>query len=261
MSGRRCDVRPAANFVPCPVFSGFKRDYHNDILIPTGYDIQMASGKVFLGTSSKKSGRSHMFPPLHDTTPFAAKRDAIVWRGSMSTCGGTTDTSCRAKVASLPAETTSSFLDAKLVHGDDTVVHKTVGTEFHRARIDARSFGVPMSRDEQLSHKYVMMLGGTNTNASLPYFFQSNSLVLFGGDHGGYKMWYSDTLRPGKHYLPVDCSLPADRLAVELKAVVDAGLRDSMPYERIVRNAQAFYRAHITMDAIVDYMHGVLSRL
>ena len=249
---------PGTLKIPCPVFSAFKSQ-HNDIYIPSGYDIDMASGKVFLGTSSKSTGCSYMFPKLEDNLTFSKKLDKIVWRGALSNCGGDRKTSCRFKIASIQ----SDILDAKITDASTDAVRKTFGSPIATtAKVKPIEVGQTLSRNDFLKFKYVMMLGGTNTNASLPYFLQSNSVVIYGGDNK-YKMWYSDALKPNQHYLGFDCDANTNSINEELSKIVAHGkTKDGQKmYKNIVMQAQSFYKRFLNMNVMADYLYIQLNSI
>jgi hypothetical protein len=245
--------------VPCPVFSSFKRAYHNDILIPSGYDVAMASKKVFIGTASKTSGCSSMFPDMNDKLQFHEKNDKIIWRGGLSNCGGTRTTSCRYKVASLKG--CDSFLDAKVTDAGLDTVRKSFNKPISRTdQPSPDEIGPSIGREEFLKYKYILMLGGTNTNASLPYFFNSNSIVLFGGDKG-YIMWYNHALKKDKQYIRIDCEKNNEELSKDLRQVVErTKTKQGVEKMKLMnKNARTFYNTYININFMVDYMFWLIN--
>jgi hypothetical protein len=239
---------------PAPVLSMFSTPKHNDILIPTGYDVNMANPSTFfLGTSSNTTGCSEMFPKTSDKMRFQDKKDAIVWRGALSTCGGTETDSCRRKIASIQTD----FIDAKITDKMKDTPRLVKGVAY--LTNDAEE-GSKMTREQQLEFKYIMVLGGTNTNSSFAYNMQFNSVIVFGGD-AGYNMWYSSICKPGVHYLPIDCSKPKPDVTKQLKNIVEFGRTDTEGMLDIIKNAQQFFKDHITNDFMAAYMFHILCQI
>ena len=106
------------------------------------------------------------------------------------------------------------------------------------------------------------MLGGTNTNASLPYFLQSNSVVIFGGDDN-YKMWYSEALKHNEHYIRINCDSHVDEITKELKMIVQKGNSKEgiRIYKDIIKNSQKFYKNYINMNLMADYLYLTLNSI
>jgi hypothetical protein len=219
----------------------------------------MSSKKVFIGTSSKTSGCSSMFPDLNDKLQFHEKNDIIIWRGGLSNCGGTRTTSCRYKIASLKG--CESFLDAKVTDAGLDTVRKSYNKPIGKTDLPTPDeIGPSINREEFLKYKYILMLGGTNTNASFPYFFNSNSVVLFGGDNE-YIMWYSSALKQDKQYIRIDCEKDNQELVKDLRQVVELGgtKQGIVKMQKINKYAKAFYKTYINMDFMVDYMFWLIN--
>lgn len=243
---------------PGLVFSQWKTARHNDILIPSGYEIAMASKLVFLGTSSASTGCAIMFPELRDTTAFERKKPVVVWRGNASNCGADRESSCRLKVTSI----VSPFVNARLSgHQSDLKVDRARNAFSRTSKADVQELsGEPLTREQMLAHQYVLVLGGTNHNSSLFYFLQFNSVVLFGGERG-YVMWCSPALTPGVHYLPVGCEGDAGQLKAQLERVVEDGSNAIAARKAMVRRAKNFYKQYIDMDFFCDYLAHTLHKL
>nr|WRJ69646.1 Glycosyl transferase family 90 [Oceanusvirus sp.] len=235
-----------------PILSSFLRKDSPGGFIPSGYDIQMATGRFFLGNS--RSACSDMFPRYPDgDAPFSEKKPKAVWRGALSTCETSRDVSCRMKIASLG----SPSVDAGITSFQTNLPRAHKGEAFL-----PRAAGVPvppMTRADMHANRFVVVLGGTNTNASLPYSMQSSSVVVFGGDDG-YDMWYSDAMEPWKHYVPLDCQADAS----DMRAFFDALVRESetaagqKKFSDIARHARSFYRDYMDLDVMAEYLYRVL---
>jgi len=248
---------------PCRVLSQWTQaEAHRDVRVPSGYDVQIATGKVFLGTASRTSACSAMFapesgwpPPKGTPPPFAKRKDVVAWRGSLSTCSARPDSSCRVKASRLRGPA----FDVAIVNPFADSVRKQRGVPWHATPPDVGT-GAFLSRAAFLQCKYVLVLGGTVFNAALPYYLPQGSVVLAGGMRG-YGAWYSPWLRAGEHYLAVDCDAPQAAFQAELEAIVASGRgrEGAARMRRIVAGAAAFFERYITMDAMADYLAVVLS--
>lgn len=242
--------------VPCRILSSFKRSYHNDILIPTGYDLQIATKKFFLGSSSRQSACTETFVPSEIIAPpkFAARLDKIIWRGSLSTCTTRQD-SCRVKASRL----SGPLFDTAMGNRFEFYVRKQENQSWHAASKHTSSKSTFITYDQMFRHKYVLVLGGTVSNSALAFYLQYGSVVIFGGDRN-YLMWYSKLLLPGKHYIALDCAKALPDMQRDLEKVVNDGrtARGCAAMAKIAAASVKFYNTYITLDFMADYMLWVL---
>jgi hypothetical protein len=142
-------------------------------------------------------------PGLADAQPFAAKRDAVAFRGALSgpVFGGTrvqgTPKSCRLDIVSRwrgePwADLAISIVPGAALEGLDAAA---------RARLEA-CMGDTMPTERIMRHKYVMCIEGADVSSGFGWVLASNCVPLHPYPFC-YEVWFFNGLLPWVHFVPL----------------------------------------------------------
>ena len=237
-----------------PILSMSVTDRYADIPSPTHEDwarVQSQENKLFLPNCSS-------YTDIFDT-PWRHKKPTAVFRGGSTGCGVTIDTNMRLKVAHISETTLSDkngipLLDAGITNWNARV-RKLVGNPFLQT-IDISTMPplVPtLNRVEQSKYKYIINIDGHVSAFRLSLELSMGSVVLL--VNSPWKMWYSDMLIPGTHYIPIKSDLS------DLIEQIQWCRSNDAQCQQIAENAKMFYETYLQKDGILDYMQKTLVNL
>jgi hypothetical protein len=221
-----------------PIVSVSTREGYLDIALPTVDDWNLVKSRSAFRARPEWSTRKPM----------------AVFRGAATGCGHDARTNQRIKVASLRKE---GVLDAALTRENcrlrlsesDTVTW----TALRKDRIPFTRTLMP--RSEQEAFKYIVHIDGNVAAYRLAEDLASGSTVLKVDSRGGYKVWFSDLLKPWVHYVPVHED------AGNLYDAIEWCRQNDEKARTIAANASRFVREHITLERLLQYYQWVLNSL
>jgi len=236
-----------------PILSMSKTDIFADILIPTHEDwsrIQSVENKWFC--KSYRSCEENVEIKWED------KQNVAVFRGSSTGNGVTIDTNQRLKIAYLSylkkidKSDNLPYLDAGITKWNLRIkklmnIPELTVVDIHSLPFDLVPF---MSIEEQCKYKYIVHIDGHVSAFRLSLELKMGNVILL--VDSGWKMWYSDLLKPYVHYVPV-----ANDLSDIYEKIRWCKLNDDKCKE-IVLNAKKFYETYLQKDGVLDYMQKIL---
>ena len=230
---------------------------HADIPIPTWEDWcrvsywhdQRMFGKEF---------RTYPTPGELNAIPWEQRQPTAVFRGASTGLGTTVDNNPRLFFAAESAKKKKDvdgvlFLDAGITkwnlrprkHPHSKYLETISVTEMPFSLVD------PMSPEEQAQYKYLLHLPGHSCAYRLSLELFSGSVILFYPSE--YKLWFSDSLRPWEHYVPLDPSRPSD-----IYEKIKWCKANDVECQRIAANALQFAETYLTREGILHYLETLL---
>lgn len=236
-----------------PILSMSITNKYADIPSPTHEDWARAQSqqpipKFFLPNCSSY--------PDEFRTPWNAKQPTAVFRGGSTGCGVTIENNMRLKVAKLSTETPPdengiALIDAGITNWNARV-RKIAGNP-ELQTIDIRTMPPlveSLTRFQQSEYKYIINIDGHVSAFRLSLELSMGSVILL--VDSPWKMWFTDLLIPGKHYVPVNSDL--SNLVEQIQWCRD----NDEQCQQIARNAREFYETYLLTDGILDYMQKTL---
>ena len=236
-----------------PIFSMSKTNIFADILIPTHEDwarIQSLENKWFC-----KSYRSCEEKYEID---WEDKKNIAVFRGSSTGTGVTIDTNQRLKIAYLSylkkidKSDNLPYIDAGITKWNLRIkkmmnLNELTVLDIHSLPFDLIPY---MSIEEQCGYKYIIHIDGHVSAFRLSLELKMGSVILL--VNSGWKMWYSELLKPYVHYVPVDNDLS------DIYDKIKWCKNNDEKCKEIVSNAKKFYETYLQKDGVLDYMQKIL---
>ncbi len=256
---------------PIPVLSMCGRESYADVPIPTWDDWNREvslecsrNGKPQVQFNTTYLGRDHrVYPDIYDPTPLVNKIPRAVFRGSTTGKGTTIETNIRLKLASM--NSTSDLLDAGITSFNfrpRIVSRDKASEEFPHGRgvldcitKDSLDFDLvqPLTPKEQAGYRYVINVDGHVKAFRLSYEFSMGSCILLVDSK--YHLWFSDYIKPYKHYVPVKEDLS------DLIKQIEWCEQNLEKVQEIVDNARKFYENYLTKEGIFDYLENLFSQM
>jgi Glycosyl transferase family 90 len=224
-----------------PVLSMCGNDEFADILIPTWDDWSRVN---------LPEGMRHGL----DLVPWDTRIPTAVFRGSSTGAGVTPATNVRLHLVALSDEQPMidgepPLLDAGITKWNCRPrIHK--GTLVTFAPRDMTPKVPFMTRQEQMTYKYVVHVEGHVCAFRLPSDLYSGSVVLFVDCQ--HRLWFTHLLRPYVHYVPVKRDLSDLLTQIEWCRSHDDECR------AIVHNAKVFYDTYLTKQSMLSYLYTTL---
>lgn len=182
-------------------------------------------------------------------TTWANKHARAVFRGSNTGCGYDASTNGRLKLASMR----SDVLDVGITNFNMRV----------RKHCDSPFLQIPnptgvalvdrLTPVEQSNFKFIINIDGHVSAFRLSLELGMGSCILL--VDSDWKMWFSDKLKRGVHYVPVKRDLS------NLQQQVDWCLAHDSECEQIAQNALRFYQTHLSKHAILNHLQSRMYQL
>lgn len=232
-----------------PVLSMSTSDRYADIAIPNHNDwalVQSKVGKLF--SHSCTTDFSDTF-----ATPWEEKFSTAVFRGTTTGCGVTTETNPRLKVSYMSKHQTIDasgvpYLDAGITKWN-TRPRKLEGNSELQI-IDVASVGFDkvgfLNYEQQSKYKYIIHIEGHVEAFRLSLELAMRMVIL--KVESQWKVWFSDMLIPGVHYIPVKRDLS------DLIDKIKWCREHDEECKQIAINAREFYDQYLHKEGILDFM-------
>lgn len=257
--GKNQKLRSHAYKKFAPILSMTTGDDYADIPIPTWEDwcrVSYYHDKRLFG----KEYRSYPTQEEFDAVVWSDKKATAVFRGASTGLGTTVDSNPRLFFANLSShkkidpEDGLPFLDAGITKWN--LRPRMSGGFLDTIHIRELSFGLveKLTPLEQAGYKYILHLPGHSMAYRLSLELMTGSVLLM--YPCGWKLWYSDMLKPYIHYVPLDPENPND-IYIKIKWCK----KNDEKCRIIAANARAFAIKHLNRDAILDYLTNVLRNL
>lgn len=232
-----------------PILSMTTKDGFADIPIPTGEDwarVSVAEGKWFISNCNISTGIYNI--------AWDDKKDIAVFRGGSTGCGVTVNSNMRLKVSEMSAQQDKDdiLIDAG-ISSWNVRPRKLEGNPFLQTiNVPNLSFGLSnrLSKEQQASYKYIIHIDGHVAAFRLAEELSFGSCIL--KVESPYKVWFSNLLKAGVHYIPIKRDLS------DLFEKVRWCRKNDEECKQIAMNAKNFYNTYLQKDGCLDRVQAVL---
>lgn len=234
-----------------PILSTCVTSNNADLMLPSSDDWILASKKIYW--DYKKNCMK--LPKDIRLVPWEKRLSKVIFRGSATGCGVTTETNIRLKAAELAVEN-SDILDIVLTdinkrpkkyEGNNIQIIDESYLTSKNIQIDKNA---TLTDEEQFNYKFILYLDGHAAAFRLGRQLKSGSTIII--PKSKYKMWFSDKLVPMKHYVPVKEDLS------DLVKQVKWCLANDTKCKRIGENAQILHNELFSKDRLLNEMKFML---
>jgi len=231
----------------CPIFSKSGTDKFADLLIPNEDDWARVSNKFFTDKCID-SYRADVISKFN--LNWEDKRDQCIFRGSATGCGITLETNMRLMAADLSVDN-FDLLDAGITDWNQKP-KKYMGDPIRIIDTSKLRFGLANKIDniQKSGYKYILNIDGHVSACRLSSELGMNSVVLL--VDSPYKLWFSDMLEDGVHYILVKKDL--SNLIEKIKWCIG----HDKECKKIAENARKFYLKYLEKDGIFNYLQEYL---
>ena len=226
-----------------PIFSKSITDDFADILIPTNDEWVMASNHYFTPDCSNSYHKETWSKINID---WSRKKDVCIFRGSATGCGNNIDNNMRLKVADMSVDY-NDILDAGITDWKARM-KKYKGEPI--SIIDTSKFRFKLANQitnyDKSLYKYILNIDGYVSAFRLASELSMNSVVFI--VKSPYKMWFSDMLIDGFHYISIKSDLS------NLIEKIDWCRDHDAECKKIAENALTFHKNYLTKEGIFNYL-------
>ena len=231
----------------CPIFSKSATDKFADLLIPNEDDWSRVSNKFFTDKCIN-SYRADVISQFN--LKWDDKKEQCIFRGSATGCGITLETNMRLMAADLSVDN-FDLLDAGITDWNQKP-KKYMGDPIKIIDTSKLRFGLANKIDniQKSGYKYILNIDGHISACRLSSELGMNSVVLL--VDSPYKLWFSDMLEDGVHYIGVKKDL--SNLIEKIKWCIS----HDKECKKIAENARKFYLEYLEKDGLFNYLQGCL---
>jgi len=236
----------------CPILGMTTTEDHADVPIPTWDDWArvMYPNKMF--------GKDFIGYPDPFVPNYQDKIDTAIFRGASTGLGTTIYDNPRLYFACLSKQNRCDekgvpFLDCAITKWNcrprkiNGPFYDTIDPKL----MEELGTGAYMSMNEQARYKFILHLPGHSEAYRLSMELAMGSVILLYPCR--YQLWYSCSLKPYEHYVPVD--------EEDIFEQIRWCKQHPEQCEKIASNARKFYEEHLSKDAILDYLQCLLQDL
>ena len=230
-----------------PILSMSKTDKYADVLNPTWDDWARVQKDIWFPNTCRD------YEDNFDT-PWERKKNIAVFRGGSTGCGTTIQTNMRLKIAEMGLKN-KKYLDAGITNWN-VRPRKNRGEKYLQTiHPDKLPFGLisRLSPKEQSKYKYIVHIQGHVSAFRLSLELNMGSVILY--VKNPWKIWYTDMLKPYKHYVPIKEDLS------DLISQIKWCINHDKECQEISKNALEFYNKYLQKDGILDYMQNIIVEL
>lgn len=235
-----------------PILSPTSTSDNADILIPTGEDwarVGMLKGKYFHRFCDKN------YTETFDDISWETKKNVAVFRGASTGSGTTIEDNNRLRLAWLSTKH-PDVLDAGITKWNQRP--RIVNQELKDIDVsEMKELGVELVSEltsrQQAGYKYIVNVDGHVSAFRLSFELSMGCCILL--VESKYKLWFSDSLIPYVHFVPVKSDL-----SNLIEQIEWCKLNDSK-CKKIADNALEFYKNNLQEEHILDYFQKLLINL
>ena len=178
------------------------------------------------------------------------KKDKLIFRGSATGCGVTTQTNVRLRAALL-AKKRPDILDIGIVDWNmRPKKYQSKSIQLIEPKKTKVQLKDKITDDEKFKYKYILCLDGHVSAFRLGSELASGSVIFI--PKSKYSLWFSHMLKPNVHFVQVEENLS------DLIEKVEWCQKNEAECKKMVENALAFYDAHFTRDALLSQFRDQL---
>lgn len=237
-----------------PIMSFSKNKNFADLLIPNYADWRNVTRRLYPTSCIDMEKDSINYD-------WEKKLAKAIFRGSATGCGTTPEDNQRIRLAELSKELsknpkTKDLMDAGLV-GKNLRDKKFMGKEidFFRFRDYDLQYSQRKSMNDQSNYKYIIHIDGHVSAYRLGKELSLGSTILKVDSLFDYKMWFSNHLISGKHYLRIKKDLS------DLEKAVKWCKSNDKKCKAITQNAKKLYDVIMTERYIVSYFAWMMNSI
>jgi len=228
----------------CPILSSGVSINHDDVPFVTPDD-WLRLGEKFYPDSCKNGNVS-----VGRKVPWSEKSDKVLFRGTASGCGITTETNMRLKLVRL-AKKHPDIFDAGLSNFNYRM-KKNLNEPIRVLDSNKYERGTFIDNDTKPTFKYILNIDGHVSAFRLGYELQIGSVILL--VESDNRIWISDLIEPYVHYVPINPDL-----SNILEIIQWCKDNDSKCME-IANNAEKLFHDKLQRDGVFDHMQQTLNK-
>lgn len=239
-------------YVPIASFS--KNKNFADILIPNYADWRNVTGELY-PTQCVDMEKDDI------NKEWEKKIAKAIFRGSATGCGTTPEDNQRINLAKMSKEfskdsKTKNLMDAGLV-GKNLRDKKFMGKklDFFRFKDYDLMYSERKSMNEQSNYKYIIHVDGHVSAYRLGKELSLGSTILKVDSLFDYKLWFTNHLQSGKHFLPINKDLSNLKQAIKWCKSHDKECKD------IAKNANKMYNRVMNKNFILGYFAWMINSI
>lgn len=231
-----------------PILSMCTSDGHADLACPTHEDWARVKSVENVYFPYKCTSYNYKFN--HE---WKTKLQKAVFRGSNTGCGYDEATNIRLKLAKL-GTIRPDLLDVGISNWN-TRIRKHKDSPYLQIPQPPQNVGlVPrLTPEQQSNYKYIIHLDGHVAAFRLSLEMSMGSCILV--VKSGWKLWFSDLLEEGVHYLGVKEDLS------DLVEKVEWCVTHDKECKQISKNALNFFNTYLSKTAILDYLQTLITQM
>ena len=234
-----------------PILSTTSSSNFADIMIPSTDDWKLATKKTYWDWKVKCPD----IPKEPKLIPWTNRKPKVVFRGSATGCGITTETNIRLRAAEIAHEHKDLFdvvlIDAnkrpKKYKGQPIQIIDEAYLTSKNIKIDPNA---KMTDEEQYEFKFILHLDGHAAAFRLGRELRSGSTVII--PKSPYKVWFTHKLVPYKHFVPVKEDL--SDLVKQVQWCID----NDKKCKEIGENAQRFQKEFLSTKNLLNELEYVV---
>lgn len=237
-----------------PILSFSKNNNFADLLIPNYADWRNVTGKLY-PTTCVDMEKDDI------TSDWEKKIAKAIFRGSATGCGTTPENNQRIHLAQLSKDLsknpkTKDLMDAGLV-GKNLRDKKYMGKEidFFRHRDYDLQYSERKSMNDQSNYKYIIHIDGHVSAYRLGKELSLTSTLLKVDSMFDYKLWFSNHLISGKHFLRIKKDLS------DLEKAIKWCKANDQKCKTISKNAAKMYNTIMTPKYILGYFAWTMNSI
>jgi hypothetical protein len=237
-----------------PILSFSKNNNFADLLIPNYADWRNVTGKLY-PTTCVDMEKDDI------TSDWEKKIAKAIFRGSATGCGTTPENNQRIRLAQLSKDLsknpkTKDLMDAGLV-GKNLRDKKYMGKEidFFRHRDYDLQYSERKSMNDQSNYKYIIHIDGHVSAYRLGKELSLTSTLLKVDSMFDYKLWLSNHLISGKHFLRIKKDLS------DLEKAIKWCKANDQKCKTISKNAAKMYNTIMTPKYILGYFAWTMNSI
>jgi len=228
----------------CPILSVGIAPDHDDIPLITQDDWMRVSKRFY-----PESCVNRYLDPINKT-PWKAKINKVVFRGTASGCGITVDDNMRLKVMKI-AEKYPDLFDVGLTNFNYRI-KKKLNRPIQILDSNKYKKGTFIDNDTKMTFKYILNIDGHVMAFRIGYELQLECVILLVESNN--KIWLSEFLIPYVHYVPIKSDLS------DIIEIIEWCKQNDDKCLQISKNALKLYNEKLGKDNLFDYTQNKLNK-
>jgi hypothetical protein len=183
---------------------------------------------------------------------WSLKKPIAIFRGANTGCGWNATNNPRLKLAHL-GQKHKDIMDVGITNWNLRVRKHKDSQYLQIPDITGLSLVNKMTPEEQSNYKYIINVDGHVSAFRTSCELGMGSCILM--VQSKWKMWFSNLLKPGIHYIPIKSDLS------DLEEKIRWCIKHDSQCQQIAQNAHDFYKYYLQKNGIFDYLQHVLTTI